>query len=87
MRDKRCYSPIEIAQICEAYLVLRKERGVVMAEEVERYESFVPESIRNAITLLRNMEFGFYSNEPKIRESTKKSKNFKKFEEFFKAYD
>jgi hypothetical protein len=85
VEDKKSYSPEEVAQFCESYL--KAHKGDLNSEEMRKYEKLVPRSVRNAMGILRDIEWGFYSNEPERRKAIKNLENFKSFEEFFKVYD
>ncbi len=86
MEEKESYTLDEAAQFCEAYR-RASERGSSDSEEIGKYKKFVPKSIQKAVRDLRDVEWGFYSNENKEREATKDSDVFKRFEEFFKVFN
>lgn len=85
MEEKESYSPAEVAQIAEAWRKIGENESRAM-ENLRKYEMLTPQSVQHAITRLRDTEYGYYSCDLRIRESTKKQSDFSKFEEFFKVF-
>jgi hypothetical protein len=91
MEDKKLYSPEEVAQIAEAWRKVGESDDSIKMGNLKKYEKLVPLSVQNAITYLRDIEYGYYKKTPEQRKSIgdleKWFTGFGKFKEFFKIFD
>ena len=85
MEEKESYTLAEVAMIAEAWRKVGEDEARTM-DNLRRYEILAPQSVQDAIIRLRNIEYGYYSCDLSVRESTKKQSDFDRFEEFFKVF-
>jgi hypothetical protein len=87
MRDKKSYSSEEMAMACEAWRSVSVNDAAKAMENLRKYEQFVPPSVQNAITHLRDIEYGYYGKTPEQRTAIARFTGFGKFKEFFEVFD
>jgi hypothetical protein len=91
MEEKKCYSPIEVAEMCEAYLRVYGKPSTNV-EELNKYNEIVPEEVRKAASRLRGaiIRFNERGINPKQKESQKDLEShvqdYKDFGEFLLTY-
>lgn len=86
MEQKDSYTPFEVAQMI--YASNKVHKGPTTTEEIERYESIVPENVREAEHRLGNWVRDFYQNNLNVGQKPfyRKTKGFTNRTRFYEIF-